>query len=374
MSHPIVFSVLRSLLACGRRHGVCCAEKRDREKVQGVTYMVKPEVRMLASDPSHLPLLLVWRDSGVTERHGFKLKVDAARVPMPGQEIIPMSQRGPLLLDGTYDFLSGLHHEPYYYRARGDKRFIYIAQAQNDWDDRIIATQEIASAKDLEGKRIIVTSTAPCVYGNLKHSIELGGADLGKVEFVTMADLQMQTGIGSAVEAVAKGEAVAANVDAPFDLQGEKLGLHRLETPSVPVIHNATMCANGEWVQDNEETTYAFLRSMVDAIHFFKTEPQRVCEIIEREVAPIIGIRAGDEVEHLQRVWAGLLSPKPFPHPLAVWNVYNLDVAKDPSVNFIGPYEIWNTSYLRAIDDSEYIDELWGSAQAAMNPPVNAAI
>jgi len=248
--------------------------------------MVKPEVRMLASDPSHLPLLLVWRDSGVTERHGFKLKVDAARVPMPGQEIIPMSQRGPLLLDGTYDFLSGLHHEPYYYRARGDKRFIYIAQAQNDWDDRIIATQEIASAKDLEGKRIIVTSTAPCVYGNLKHSIELGGADLGKVEFVTMADLQMQTGIGSAVEAVAKGEAVAANVDAPFDLQGEKLGLHRLETPSVPVIHNATMCANGEWVQDNEETTYAFLRSMVDAIHFFKTEPQRVCEIIEREVAP----------------------------------------------------------------------------------------
>lgn len=67
------------------------------------------------------------------------------------------------------------------------------------------------------------------------------------------------------------------------------------------------------------------------------------------------------------------MSPKPFPHPLAVWNVY-LDVAHDQAVNWIGPFEIWNTSYLRAIDDSQYIDELWGSAQSAVNPPVNAAI
>jgi hypothetical protein len=69
-----------------------------------------------------------------------------------------------------------------------------------------------------------------------------------------------------------------------------------------------------------------------------------------------------------------LLSPKPFPHPLAVWNVYNLDVAHDPNINFIGPFEIWNTEHLRAIDDSQYIDELYGSAQAAANPRVNPAI
>ncbi|MBM2811468.1 MAG: hypothetical protein HW416_2227 [Chloroflexi bacterium] len=336
--------------------------------------MVKPEVNMLASDQSHLPLLFVWRDSGVTEKHGFKMKVDVARVKVPGQEIIPMDQRGPRLLDGTYDFLSGLHHEPYYYRARGDKRFIYIAQAQNDWDDRVVATQEIKSAKDLEGKKVIVTSTAPCVYGNLKHSIELGGADLSKVEFITMHELEKQTGRASAVQAVASGEAVAANVDAPFDLQGEKLGLHVLHTPSVPVIHNATMCANGEWVQDNEETTLAFLRSMIDAIHFFKTQPDKSKEIIASRVGPILGIEKPDEIDHLYRVWAGLLSPKPYPHPLAIWNVYNLDVAHDPNVNFIGPMEIWNTSYLRQIDDSEYIDELYGSSQAAVNPTVNAAI
>src|SRR5713226_3274489 len=131
---------------------------------------VKPRIKMLASEISHMPLLAVWRDSGVTKKHGFDLELAVANFDLPGQGLIPMSERAPTLLDGTYDFLSGLHHEPYYYRARGDKRFIYLAQAQNDWDDRIVATQEIKSAKDLEEKRVIATSRAPCVFGNLKHS------------------------------------------------------------------------------------------------------------------------------------------------------------------------------------------------------------
>jgi hypothetical protein len=88
----------------------------------------------------------------------------------------------------------------------------------------------------------------------------------------------------------------------------------------------------------------------------------------------IAGLQGPDEIEHLQASWAQLLSPKPYPHPLAVWNVYNLDVAHDPSVNFIGPFEIWDISLLRDIDDSGYIDELYGEAENAANPPVNIAI
>jgi hypothetical protein len=44
---------------------------------------------------------------------------------------------------------------------------------------------------------------------------------------------------------------------------------------------------------------------------------------------------------------------------MAVWNVYDLDVAHDPKVNFIGPFEVWDTHYLRKIDDSGFIDRLY---------------
>ena len=335
--------------------------------------MIKPVVNMLASDFSHMALHFVWRDSGVTQKHGFELNVRVANMEIDGGPKIPMSARAPRLLDGTDDFLSGLHHETYIYRARGDKRFVYLAQAQNDWDDRVLARDGIDTAKDLEGERVIYTASAPCVLGNLKHSLELGGADLGRIEFVDARSLE-QRGPHGAVDAVARGIAAATSVDIPFDLVGMKLGLHPLTVPAVPVIHNATMCANRDWVVENEETTVAFLRSMIDAIHFFKTEKGRVCEILEQRYAPLAGLHAADEIEHLQSSWAKLLSPKPYPHPLAVWNVYNLDVAHDPTVNFIGPFEIWDTSYLRAIDDAGYIDELYGSSEAARNPTVNVAI
>ena len=335
--------------------------------------MVKPQVNMLCSSMSHMPLLYVWRDSGVTRPHGFELRIDITGVKIPGQRFIKHDERAPLLLDGTYDLLSGLHIEPYYYRARGDKRFVYLAQAQNDWDDRMIATQEVRSPRDLNGKKVIITATAPCVFGNLKHSLEIGGADLDTIEWVRVGRSD-GGGYRSAVEAVTRGEAPAAAVDPPFDRQGEKQGLHKLDIPAIPVIHNATMCANRDWVAANEETTYAFLRSMIDAIHFFKTEKQKSCEIMERTVARHIEVSSADEIEHLWTTWAALLSPKPFPHPLAVWNVYNLDVAHNPEANFVGPFEIWDTSILRDIDDSGYIDELYGGPQEAASPPVNIAI
>jgi ABC-type nitrate/sulfonate/bicarbonate transport system substrate-binding protein len=40
-----------------------------------------------------------------------------------------------------------------------------------------------------------------------------------------------------------------------------------------------------EWVKQNEELTRAYVRSMVEAIHFFKTNPPAVREILTREPA-----------------------------------------------------------------------------------------
>ncbi len=334
--------------------------------------MINPVVRMICSSISHMPFLSVWRESGVTQKHGFELHIDATGIPNKDGVVYTNRDRAPKLLDGTFDFISGLHHETYIYRAQGDKRFVYLAQAQNDWDDRMVAWQEIKTPLDLEGKRVITTSSAPCVAGNMRHSLQVAGVDLSKVHFEAISDRDPMA-CHKAVMMVAEGEAAAAAIDLPFDLQAEKRGLHRLEIPSLPVIHNATICSNREWVSANEETASAFLKSMIEAIHFFKTEKVRVCSILEEHLVPLVGIEGHDEIEHLHAGWSALLSPKPYPHPLAVWNVYNLDVAHDPSVNFIGPFEIWDTSLLRDIDDSGFIDQLYGDARLA-NPAVNVAI
>ena len=114
------------------------------------------KIRLLCSDISHMALLSVLRDSGVPQHHGFELDVDVATIPpRDGRPVRSMKQRATSLLAGEYEFLSGLHHETYIYRAQGDKRFVYLGQAQNDWDDRLIARSELREAKQLEGKKIL---------------------------------------------------------------------------------------------------------------------------------------------------------------------------------------------------------------------------
>ena len=188
------------------------------------------KIKLLSSSISHMPLHFVLRDSGVTEKYGFELEVDVAKVPQKGKSTRTIGQRASLLLSGEYQFLSGLHHEPYLYRAKGDKRLVFLAQTQNQWDDRLIVRPEIRDLKQLEGKKIL-TGPAPCVCGNLRHALERAGVDTAKVEWVFSSregegeDSRLAVGPAS-IARVNRGDVDAANVDMPFDLQAKKRGLN----------------------------------------------------------------------------------------------------------------------------------------------------
>ena len=83
--------------------------------------------------------------------------------------------------------------------------------------------------------------------------------------------------------------------------------------------------------------------------------------ILKANLAKRYGLQEDEYYIHLQREWAKLLSKKPYPLPAAIQNVYDLDVGKDPKMRHIGPMEPWDLHYLRKIDDSGFIDELYAS-------------
>ncbi|MCH6546683.1 MAG: ABC transporter substrate-binding protein [Deltaproteobacteria bacterium] len=318
-------------------------------------------VRMLCSHISHMPLHYTFSRSGIPEKYGFSLAVDIVNVEVPGRPYRGFKDRVPALLAGEYEFLSGLHHETYVCRARGEKRLVYLAQTQNRWDDRLVASPKIKTVKELEGKKVIVCSLRdPCVIGNLKHGLRLAGIDVETVEFHEAHEVGGVNG-RLAVEAVANGKFDAAHVDIPFDLQAKKKGLNALDLPEVPVIHNTTICTTTTFAENNKELTINFLKALIETIHFFKTKKEETVDIIYENLRDKLHLGGRDEAEHLQTEWAKLLTEKPYPHPLAVWNVYDLDVGHDPKVNFIGPFEVWDTHLLRMIDDSGFIDQLYAN-------------
>ena len=99
----------------------------------------------------------------------------------------------------------------------------------------------------------------------------------------------------------------------------------------------------------------------IEALHFFKTQPERVVPILKNNLAKRYGLEGDEYYVHLQREWAKLLSKKPYPLPAAIQNVYDLGVGKDPKMRHIGPTEPWDLHYLRKIDDSGFIDRLYSS-------------
>jgi len=175
---------------------------------------------LLASDSSHLPFLYVFKESKVMEKYGYEIDLHI----VGGAKAPTMAHRAKLALAGEIDFLSGLHHETYRERAKGEKRLTYLAQAQNNWDDRLVASPAIKSIDDLKGKKIVCHSKAPCVSGNLRAVLETCGLAPGEINMDVIDDTSGK--FLDFVGEISSGKAAAALVDMPFDLYGVKKGLH----------------------------------------------------------------------------------------------------------------------------------------------------
>ncbi|HEX9444104.1 MAG TPA: ABC transporter substrate-binding protein [Candidatus Binatia bacterium] len=314
---------------------------------------MNPSIALLASDSSHLPLLAVFQECGATQKYGFDLELDlvgSARAPK-------LADRSRLLLAGEVDFVSGLHHEPYLWRARGDKRLVYLAQTQNNWDDRLLVSGNIGALESLKGKKIICHCSAPCVRGNLAALLADHGFKKDEIRIEAIED--MSGSYRSYVDQVIAGAVDATLVDMPFDLYGRKGGLKILDLPDRPVIHNTTILTTTDYIKKNREKVTAFLKALIEAIHFFKTRPDDVARILKKNLSRRYGLEDEEYFVHLQQGWAKLLLAKPYPSPAAIHNVYELDAGKDPEMSRTAPLEPWDLHYLREIDDSGFIDRLY---------------
>jgi ABC-type nitrate/sulfonate/bicarbonate transport system substrate-binding protein len=313
------------------------------------------QLALLASDSSHLPLLTVFKESGVTDKYGFEIELEV----VGGAKAPTMEHRTSLIFAGEIDFVSGLHHETYRARSRGEKRLVYLAQTQNRWDDRLVVGPGIGGIQELRGKKIVCHSKAPCVVGNFTTILKQFGFRDDEIRIEPI--LSMSGNLCSYVDQVVAGEASAALVDMPFDLYGQNKGLKVLDLPDRPVIHNTTILTTTDYIRDNRETVIQFLKALIDAIHFFKTKPAEVAKILQKNLSRRYTLADEAYYVHLQREWAKLLLAKPYPLPAAIQNVFELDAAHDPNMGNISPMEPWDLHYLREIDDSGFIDKLYAS-------------
>lgn len=308
----------------------------------------RAKLKIIYRSNSHAPLWVVADRAGIWEKN--KLEVDSS-------PLLVREKAVEALKNGHVDLISGNHHNLYARKARNGEDFVHLAQAANNWiDNRMIVADGIKSVQELKGKRVAVEKITGHAGLNVWLFLRQEGldADRGDVELVSFQ--------GSAEErwkAVLKGDFAATFVGIPHDRRAARAGARTIQVRPMPMIRGVTLTTTMGFVKSNEEKIRRLIRGLVDTIHFFHTRKEETLKILKDHAAAILHLENDDEVKALYDEWDRSLERKPYPLPEAIANVFQLALRRDPEIADFNPLAMWNTHYVRELDDSGYIDQLY---------------
>jgi NitT/TauT family transport system substrate-binding protein len=261
------------------------------------------------------------------------------------------------LKSGHVDLISGNHHNLYVRNANNGEDFVHLAQATNNWtENKLVVTPGIRSVQDLRGKKIAADKLTSHAGLNIWLFLKQAGldADLGDVDLVESR--------GSSEERwrrVLDGEFAATFVTIPHDTRAAKAGAHVITVKAIPMIRGVTLTTTMTFVKNHREEIRQLIKGFVDAIHFFRTRKRETLEILKEHAMPILKLRSDEEVETLYEEWAQSLETKPYPSLQAISNVFQLALRRNPEISSYNPLGLWDTHFVRELDDSGYIDQLY---------------
>jgi ABC-type nitrate/sulfonate/bicarbonate transport system substrate-binding protein len=325
------------------------------------------KIRFPYRSNTHLLLLHVIAESGSWEKHGLEVEYDYK---------INSKDAHDLVMSGDVEFVGGNHVSPYGHRARGDK-WLYIGQTVNTVAGRRLVVRPesgINSIADLREKVVGSRGAHPQLNDWLQ--LKQNGLDVDRDEVKIVGQYGSQRGPIDARDPAAE-KAVQPlwqwvrdkKVDAAFlggaePLVAAQAGLKIIELPPFPMIYYTTVSTSLSFAEKNPDLIERFLKGMIEGIHFFKTQPERAAKIIQERYEKSGKLDLAT-ARTAQQEMAAILEPRLYPTPAAIANVYQEGVRQDKDAARINPMALWDLHYLRRIDDSGFVDELYAKAPDA---------
>jgi len=290
---------------------------------------------------SHLPFLHVVGESGSWEKHGLQVEYDY---------FISSEDAHRNVANGSVEFVGGNHVSTYGKRTRGD-RWVYLAQSVSLLNHRLVvrADSGISRVSDLRGK--IVGSRGQHPGLNTWLFISQNGLE-GDVRIERIHDQQ------DLWEAVRDGKVDAAFITPPADIFARRAGLKIIDIEWLPMVWFTTVSSGLPFVEKHADMVDRFLRGIVEGIAFFKTHRNESIKII-RNNYKAEGDLDQEAATHLYEDLAKILQAKPYASVRAISNVYEIAKKQDPAAEKVEPMELWDFHFLRRIDDSGFIDNLY---------------
>jgi len=265
------------------------------------------------------------------------------------------------LFAGQIDFISGNHITPYALLREGSP-IVCLASPVNGVRDRLISREPLTGLADLRGKRIadqpLQSRSAGFQHPTGNHMLYLlqAGLKLEEIEWVEL-DMSGEALRRAQLEALKSGQA-----DATFYTGGteefERAGCHVLQLDLLPMINGPTITTSLDRLKEIDQLGERLVKAMVLGIHFARTrreDTEVILEGLRRRVAEVGSARYDSFLR---------MPPKPYPDPQGIANAFELCLMKEPEAKDVNPLALWDLHYLRELDSSGFIDELYQRAPA----------
>jgi ABC-type nitrate/sulfonate/bicarbonate transport system substrate-binding protein len=309
----------------------------------------KKEIRIYYRAPSHVPLWKVMEECGFLEKHGLAMDLGS----LEGQR----KRAAEGLKSGELDIVSGNHHNLYARRALNRDPYVHIAQSNNSWRENfLVMGGSINGLEDLKSKRVGMDDYDGHTGLNVWLYLRQHGLEEGRdVELVTGA----KRGVDRAKEVMA-GKYDATFIRSVDQLRARKFGARIIELPTMPMIEGVTLTTTTTYVSRHEDEVRSLIMALADAVHFFKTRRQETLNIIREHCSELLKMDTDEEWACFYDTQAASLEPNLYPSIGAIQNVFALAVKRDPEIATFNPLSLWDFHYLREINDSGYINRLYG--------------
>jgi NitT/TauT family transport system substrate-binding protein len=207
---------------------------------------------------------------------------------------------------------------------------VIVAVPSNRMDQVLVARKEITHPTQLKGKRIAVNSLIGSAILAIKIMLQALGINPEKeVTYVTLGDPATR------VAALQSGLVDATGLSPPFTLTAKRAGFNVFD--SIPALDSleypsASLIVRQESVRKDPLVLDRVTRSLIEAVHFFKTRKTESKRILQK----YLRLQNQEELEEAYSVLSARFIDKPYPTIHLDWSKHPRAKTADPA-GFIAP-------------------------------------
>lgn len=306
---------------------------------------------------SHLVLMHVIQECGAWAHHD--LDVDYQRV-------ISREDAHALVPTAEVEFVSGNHVSTYAARARGDT-WTYVGQTMSNNYVGLVCRPDDGIEKLADVRHRKVGSRGNHPWLNTWLYLKQAGIDADKdeVEIIRRAQ-QDVTDPGkpnrkTLIDMVADKDIDATILSQPNAEFAKCKGLKVIDLDPQHMIFYMTMSTSKKMVDEHPDVVERVLKATIEGVAYFKQNREDVIRIL-MERYDNDGVLDRDIAERLYDDVAPKLDPRLVPSMRAIGNVYQEALKQDEKngdAANIHPLALWDFHFLRQIEDSGFIRELY---------------